>query len=247
MNEKPIAEQVVVDITISASVEEVWKAVRDPAAIANWFGWESKTLREEIDYIFISHASADEQARSLRFAEWENVSHRLELIPQGEGTRLRLVISGAPEMDWTGVYEDFREGWVTFFHQLRFALDRHKGQLRRTFYLSGTSRAWVGDTRHSLGLGDILAKAAGCGYAAQTAIGELSGYVWHKTHFQVGLTVAEWGNGLLVVTDKGAAPGQPQHSGSVLATTYGLGGDEFVRLQERWKAWWSANYSAPVG
>lgn len=245
MSETPKAEQVVVDITISAPIEEVWKALRDPEAIANWFGWDAAGLAEEIDYIFVAHAAADDAARVLRFAEWENISHRLDLTPSGGGTRLRLVCSGAPELDWDGIYEDIREGWVTFLEQLRFGLDRHREQKRRTFYLSGAARAGVGDLRSVLGLETALAGEPGETSGASTPLGELTGDIWHKTHFQFGLTVPAWGDGLLVVTDKGVAPGTGQRSGSVIATTFGLSEADFARLEARWSEWWQAHYAAP--
>ena len=39
---------VLVELTISAPIDTVWKAVRDPEQITQWFGWESETLAEEI-------------------------------------------------------------------------------------------------------------------------------------------------------------------------------------------------------
>lgn len=243
MAEDTKPDQVLVDITISASLDDVWNAIRDPAAIANWFGWESASLKDEIDYIFVSHATADDQARTLRFAEWENIFHRLELLPHGTGTRLRLVISGAPDLDWTGIYEDVREGWVTFFHQLRFGLDRHPGQGRRTLYLSGLARSDSGDPRRLLGIGDLPNSEPGRGYQASSPVGEIAGHIWHKTHFQTGVTVDQWGDALLVVTHKGSASGDAPVAGSILLTTYGLSGETFASLQKDWKNWWQANYS----
>lgn len=240
-------QQVIVDITISAPVDEVWKTVRDPEAIANWFGWDAESLADEIDFIFFSHAVADDGARSVHFMEGEDIFYKLELTQAGGQTQLRLVSLGAPEIDWSGVYEDLREGWVTFFEQLRFALERHPGQRRRTFYLGGAARTGTGDLRSELGLDAALTNAPGEKFSTATPPGKLTGEIWHKTHFQAGVTVNEWGDGLLVVTDKGVAPGQTTRSGAVIATTYGLSDDDFARLEERWSQWWHANHVEEPG
>ncbi|MGC4944439.1 hypothetical protein [Kribbella sp. DT2] len=40
--------------------------------------------------------------------------------------------------DWDAYYyDDVTEGWTTFLHQLRFALDRHRDEPRRTLFYSG--------------------------------------------------------------------------------------------------------------
>lgn len=239
MTDKP--DQVLVDITISAPVDEVWKALRDPDQIANWFGWHSTTLKDEIAYIFLDHATADDAGRTLRFAEWEGISHRLEVTPAREGARVRLVISGAAEIDWTGIYEDMREGWVTFFQQLRFWLDRHPSIRRRTLYLSGVSNVDQ-DLRLILGLDDLLTLAPGSRYALATPVEKMSGGVWHKTHYQIGLTVREWGDGLLVVTHKGVTEDGHSVLGSLILATYGLSPFAFSDIEMRWEAWWTATH-----
>lgn len=241
---KPLHEtdQVLVDITISAPIDQVWRALREPEAIANWFGWEHETLAQEIDAIFLTSVQADEQTHSLRFAEWEALSHRLELSPlagPSAQTRLRLVISGAPDLDWDGVYEDMREGWVSFFQQLRFGMDQHPGQRRRSLCLSGALRSGAGTLLEQLGLQELRSKQAGDRFRLQTEFGELSGQIWHRTQFQIGLSVAQWGEALLVLTEKGRS------AASLILNSYDLDDDTQSRLQERWQAWWQQHYQVP--
>jgi len=245
MSETP--KQVIVDITIAAPIDTVWAALRDPAQIAQWFGWDAPSLLEEIQFIFVDGATADPGGRVLQFGEWEGASDAIELSTTPGGTRLRLVRAGGAPVDWTGVYEDITQGWINFFQQLRLALERHPGKDRRTLYLSGPSKPGVGEPSAELGLGGFTALTPGAPYAARLATGEdLSGEVWYQTHFQTALTVGQWGEGLLVVTDMGVSPKRPHGGGSVLLTTYGFSDAEFTALEARWRDWWSAHYPAPA-
>lgn len=243
MNEGSDTRQVVVDITIAAPIESVWQALRDPDLIESWFGWDAPSLAEEIKFIFLDHATPDAGKRVIQFGEWEGASDAIELSEAGEGTRLRLMRSGGAPLDWEGGYEDIREGWVTFFQQLRLALELHEDEGRRTIYLSGAARPGVGEPSAALGLGDKAAYRPGRPYAAQLAIGiEARGLVWYMTHFQTALLVEQFGNGLMVVSDMGVSPKRPQGGGSVLITTYGLTEEEFSALEARWRGWWDERY-----
>lgn len=240
-------KQVVVDITIAAPIETVWSALRDPAQIANWFGWEAPSLDEEIKFIFTDGATGDEAKHVLQFGEWEGAADAIELSTVDGGTRLRLVRAGGVPIDWTGTYEDISQGWVNFFQQLRLALELHPGATRRTVYLSGPSKPGVGEPSAELELGAAADLAPGAAYAAQLGTGDsASGKVWYQTHFQTAVTVEQWGNGLLVVSDMGVSSKRPHGGGSVLLTTYGLDPAQFIALEQRWTDWWAARYPKPA-
>lgn len=232
-------EQVLVDITIAAPIEAVWQAVRDPELVATWFGWDAETLKEEIAFIFREHA-IEEPGHVLKFGSWEGTEHRFELEAVGQATRFRVVQSGSA-IDWDSVYEDITQGWVTFIQQLRLALEQHPGEGRRTIFLSGVAKPGAGEPSAALGLDRQL--AVGTPYSAMLTSGDhVSGTLWHRTSFQAGFTVEQWGDGLLVVTDKGVADTRPHGGGSVILTTYGLSDAAFAELEQRWKAWWKEHY-----
>lgn len=240
-------EQVIVDLTIAAPIETVWSALREPHLIKTWFGWETPSLDEEIEFIFVTHATGDEARRVIQFGEWEGSSDRIELDTVVGGTRLRMLRSGGEPVDWTGVYEDISQGWINFFQQLRFALELHPDAERRTIYLSGSSKEGVGEPSAGLGLSHATALADGAAYQATLSTGDdISGTVWYQTHFQTALTADTWGPGLLVVTDMGVSPRRPHGGGSVLLTTYGLSEAAFGDLDARWRAWWEARYFKPA-
>src|SRR4051794_32717052 len=105
-------EQIIVDITIAAPLETVWTALREPAQIATWFGWDSPSLAEEIAFIFGS-VTADAAQHRLDFGEWEGASHAVLLSAEGEQrTGLRVVRTGSTPLDWTERYDGVTEGWI---------------------------------------------------------------------------------------------------------------------------------------
>lgn len=239
MTDKP--DQVLVDITIAAPVDEVWAALRDPRQIANWFGWDADTLADEITFIFATHAT-ELPGPVLQFGEWEGSADRFELSAENGGTRLRVVRSGGAPIDWDGVYEDITQGWITFAQQLRLALEQHRGEMRRTIFLSGAAKPGAGEPSAALGLDRHI--KIGQPYSAMLTSGDhVSGTVWHATTFQTGFSVEQWGDGLLVVTDKGVSESRPHGGGSVILTTYGLSEPAFAELEGRWKAWWAERYT----
>lgn len=237
-------DRVLVEVTIAAPIETVWAALREPDQIRRWFGWDADTLKDEIEFIFVTHAEASESARTIQFGEYEGAADRFELESRGTSTALRVVRAGpAADGDWKDVYEDITEGWITFVAQLRLALEQHPGAERRTIYLSGKAIAGQPSPSHALDVAGLRDTDDGRACTAQAPTGDtLTGTVWHRSPFQIGLTVEQWGNGLLVVTDKPASTSSPHGGGSVLLTTYGLGDDAFQALQTRWSAWWSARY-----
>jgi len=240
-------EQIIVDITIAAPLDIVWAALRDPALIQTWFGWETPSLAEEIRFIFIDGVTEDAAGHRLQFGEWEGASHAILLADEGERTGLRVVRQAAVPIDFAGAYDDVTEGWINFFQQMRLALERHRGEQRRTLYLSGAGRQGIAAPTAELGLGDIAGLVPDAPYAAELGMGDsITGQVWYQSHFQTGLTVAQWGEGLLVVSDMGVSPRRPHGGGSVLLTTYGLSDAEFAALEQRWTAWWSTRYPPPA-
>lgn len=239
-------DRVIVEMTIAAPVETVWEALRDPDQMLNWFGWDSDTLRDEIQYIFFDHAEADEANKVLAFGEYEGSADRIELRATPGGTVLRVVRSSAVTGDWTAVYEDTWEGWTTFFQQLRHYLERHPGAKRRTLFLSGKPQAPGPLPIAALGLAKLATAPAGSAAAFQLPLGErVSGTAWHHSKHQVGMTVVDWGDGLVVITDQPAPNGGLSGGGTAVLTTFGLSDEAFAALEQRWKAWWEPRFPKP--
>lgn len=238
------SDRVLIEVVVAATVEDVWRALRDPAEVRRWFGWDYAGLEDEIELIF-SSASASEADHTIQFGEWEGASDRIVLEPRDAKTVVRVVRS-APTgaTGWEGIYNDVVEGWITFMQQLRFALERHHGEDRRTVYLSGRAKADAGRLpANALGLNGVAGVSVGQPYSTKTAIGDtLAGQVWFRTEHQLGLSVSDYGDGLLVVARQPATDKAPFGGGSVVLTTYGLDDRAFEGLQRRWTDWWASQY-----
>jgi len=238
--------QVLVTVPIAAPIEAVWAALRDREQLRNWFGWDADTLAEEIEYIFFEHSTVDEAARTIIGEPWEGASDGFELAEQDGGTLLCVVRYSDTPFDPQGDYDDVYEGWVTFVQQLRLLLERHPGASRRTIYLSGAARPGVSEPAQALRIGELRERPEGSEYSLTAATGDLlNGIVWHRTRHQLGLNVLEWGDGLLVVTNRGKAPTRPDGGGSVLITTFGLDKAAFGDIETRWRRWWEERYPSP--
>src|SRR5690606_379592 len=126
-----------ISLPIAARAEVVWDALRDPDKILRWFGWDAETLADEVAYILVAHADADDAARVLRFAG--GVEDRFEVEARGQQSTLPIV-RPAPEagVDCDAAYGDMVEGWIAFAPRLRFAIERHGRAPRRTLYFSGS-------------------------------------------------------------------------------------------------------------
>ncbi|MBI1406408.1 MAG: hypothetical protein GC145_09815 [Caulobacter sp.] len=243
-----MSDRVLIDLTISAPVEEVWAALRDPEKIARWFGWESDSLAAEVDFIFVEHATADEATKVLTFGGFGGVQDRFEVLADGDGARLRVMRSGpADQTSWDDVYEDMTEGWITFVLQLKQALERHALAARRTLWLTAPKGERDGARpMAALGLADLTGAAPGSDWTRSLPTGDdLSGKVLYASRWQVALTVPAWGEGLLICHDAGSwIDGGGHGAGMVVLTAYGLDDAAFADLEGRWKTWWQKSYPA---
>jgi hypothetical protein len=207
---------IAVEVTIAAPFAAVWNALRDPDEIRRWHGWEYDAdggLDAEIEVIYHQDVTADEAAGTLTIGD----GSRFELEDRGHETLVRVTMP-EPARSWDEHYDDIREGWASFVHQLKFALEEHPGEERRTLQLGG---------RDDLGL---EAGAPGEPYAGTTAWGErLAGRVLFRTAHQLGLTVDAYGRGLAIVHSK------PDGGGMAIVTTYGLDDATFAALERRWR------------
>jgi uncharacterized protein YndB with AHSA1/START domain len=210
------------EVTIAAPVAVVWQAMRDPDRIRQWHGWHTEGLDAEIRQIFVD-AATESGPYTLDLGDGD----RFELRDHDGGTVLRLTRPPRDQItgEWADWYDDITEGWISFVHQLRFALERHPGQARRTLFMSATGKPvpslWDGLDAHEQ---------------------------FFASEHQRGLVLDDLGPGLLVLAE---TPGRPGHEPGAMAivTTYGLDDAAFERQRETWGAWWRASFpgaDAPV-
>lgn len=228
-----MAEHVIVEVTIAAPKDVVWKALRDPVQLRQWFGWDTPSLGEEIQFIFVDGTVVDEAAGTMGFGEWEGNTDRIEVFERDGRTVVRMVRSGpVPAAGWGAIYDDVYEGWITFLQQLRFYLEMHRGDTRRTLWFSSKTGPGAIEAVGLIGVGQV-----GSHFARELSPGDqVSGEVWHWSKHQLGVLVSEWSGGLIVAADRTGG------GGTALLTVYGLSDVEFGALETRWTTWWSAAY-----
>lgn len=204
----------VVEVSIDAPADAAWRAVSDPAEIRRWFGWEYPQLEEEIRYIFIDHATQLPPAR----LEMEGM-HTIEIVPDGSRTVVRVVCAGGlADARWDDIYDGLEEGWRTFFHQLRYYLERRAGQDRRTLYLTGTA-------------------SAPAVMAALDAVAR--GDEWMRSRHQRAVVPSADGMDLVsLVSPKPLESDEPAKV-AVTVTAYGLDDSAFDALRGEWESRWS--------
>ena len=235
------SDRVLVEILVAAPIETVWRAVKDPAEAQRWFGWDYPNLAADLVEMW-KDARIDEARHEIRS---DNMPDRFTFEALGSHTVVRIIRSApASDVSWTGIYDDMLEGWLTFMQQLKFALERHPAENRRTIFLNG--RAKNAGTPHpveALGLSSVWVVPNGERYEVTAATGDrLTGTVWYRGPHQMGLTVDGFGDGLVIVQVRPKTAKSAYGGGSIIATTYGMADPAFAKLRERWSRWWTATY-----
>ncbi|MEO3809269.1 SRPBCC domain-containing protein [Sphaerisporangium sp. B11E5] len=235
------AEPPVIEVTVAAPAETVWRALREPDLIRRWHGWDFDGLDEEVESIYATGVTADDAAHVLAIQGGD----RFTLHPAEGGTLVRLSrgpIGADPE--WDAYYDEITEGWYTFLQQLRFAVEHHDLAERRTLILEGTLEQ-PGILVDALGLHGVAELAPGTPYKAETPAGRLSGEVWAVSPGQLLLTAEELGDGLAVFAQQEHTSYRPDGGVLILLTTYGMDPAAFAALEKRWSSWWDRHRVAP--
>jgi hypothetical protein len=209
-----------VEIRIDAPREEVWRAVREPGRIREWFGWDYDGIGPEIEMIFVGVPTEQPPER----VDFGDGSH-LELTADGSATVVRMIQPGSLDgTAWDDVYDGVEEGWRMFLEQLRFLLETGPRGTRRTVFLAGTTTV-------------ARARAAVDG----------AGPVWH-TGAYLWMRVDPAGHLIALATQEPTVwePSTPEPSTgvpgpvSVTVTTYGLDDPAFTAVREEWARRWRA-------
>lgn len=233
----PTVDRVLVEVTVPAPAATVWAALRDPQKIKQWFGWDADSLKDEIDFIFVTHAVADDARMVVDFT---GVPDRYEVEARGESSVVRVVRSAPAGDDWSDVFDGMVEGWISFTWQLAFALARHPDQPRRTVFLAGPPRE---DRMARSLLGLDAAPAPGERWSMPLGPDEsAAGDVWFLSRHQTAVTVDAWGDGLLVVLDQPPTEKSPRGTTMLILTTYGLSDAAFADTEARWTGWWAPRF-----
>ncbi len=220
-------------VTVAAPVETVWDALRNKEKIRHWFGWEYEGLDAEIDLIYFTAFTEDSGAHTLEVQGGD----RFVIEPFEGGSKITLTRAPhADDPEWDAYYDDITEGWITFVQQLRFSLERHSSEGRRTLFYSGAGS--TGPAEHL-----ELDAAVGAQYKADLVGESVTGHVWFRSEHQVGLTVDQWGDGLLVLSHIPPSPQKPKGAAMAVLTFYNSDDASRETTNTRWQTWWSSRFT----
>ncbi|MFI5086472.1 MAG: SRPBCC domain-containing protein [Actinomycetales bacterium] len=228
-------------VHINADAEQVWHMLREPSLIAQWYGWETNGLDEEIQQIYYNNVLESPDHRRLTL----EMGDVFALEPVTDGTVLTMT-RGKATGEWEPYDADITEGWSMFMAQLKFALERHPHAHRRTIYADGQSTTGQ-DPWELLGIDTGWLPDPGQDYDLTLNTGlRLTGKVWYRSESQLGLTVhdyAEHGDGLLILARQAPLSNLREHPGAVvIASTYGLGATAFEKAAAHWDDFMETHY-----
>jgi hypothetical protein len=208
-----------IEVIVAAPIDVVWRALREPEQIRRWHGWHDPTLDDEIALIY------GQGAREL------DPPYRLEVQPDdmfeleaaGDGrTVVRIVRSEPdPSSDWAAYFDEVTEGWTSFLQQLRFMLEEHPDEPRRTLFLSA---ARTDQSAQSL-------------LASSPTSRRGDGQPWFAAERQRGVVVDELGPGLLIVAVKPGGAGAMS-----ILTSYRQDDEAFAGTAEAYTTWWRGHH-----
>ncbi|MDP8930634.1 MAG: SRPBCC domain-containing protein [Actinomycetota bacterium] len=208
-----------VEVVVHTPREAVWSALTDPTEVRRWFGWDCDGLDDEIRYIFVDHAKTAAPDR----IELES-GETIELEADGPRTVVRVTRPGSLADPDDDVYDLIEEGWRTFLQQLRYYLERHAGEDRRTVYLQGEASP-----------AEVLA-----------ALDEVvSGRLWHASSYQVAIVVDGQAGGLVVIEASSPLDSDVPGRVTVTVTSFGLGEAAFAARRHEWESWWTGLADRP--
>ena len=260
---RSLAARHVVTIDIAAGPDEVWEHLRDPAKLRRWFAWDGPALDAEIHRSMLADVAAvDGGATGVSSLTWRNgdvLTVRPAGVtwvpprPTGAGWHGRVRAGGGSHLEVTrrshegrdaydGVHDAVDEDWIAFAHQLRFALEVHPGEERRTIRTADLDAGPAGNLLiDRLGLYGLRSVPTGGHVEARRPDGTfVGGTVWHTSRHQVGIVTDGWTAALLVLHTTPAASRPPHGFVTAQLSVYGVTADELAGVERRWDAWWGA-------
>ncbi len=242
------------EIAIDAPASAVWEAISTGDGLARWYVEEARVTPGVGGEHWISWGEgmavggqnlAWEPGQRLTVgdpehataSDWKAIVTDFAIETDGGRTVVKLVQSGLPAgPDWDGMDEGTDVGWEMFLVALKFYLERHAGQARRTIIRYWSSPRPVADT--FAGLCALLGLApdalhAGARYAATTAGGdEISGQIVavDPGHL-LAASVSELGDALVALTVHATGDGAYVN---FIVGTFGLPDPQYAEARARW-------------
>lgn len=244
------------EIEIDAPPEAVWKAISTGEGMTRWYAEEARVEPRVGGENWVSWGEGQEvgnqnlkwePGRRLTVGDPDHETAEgfgaividFEIETRGGRTLLKLVQSGLPTgPDWDSMDEGTDKGWEMFLFSLKFYLERHVDQARRTIVRYWGSKRSADETfaglREMLGIAEGELQA-GARYTATTAGGdEIGGEILavEAGHLLVA-SVDQLGDALLTLTVHATKEGAFVN---FIVGTFGLPDAQYAEAKARWSA-----------
>lgn len=240
----PVARRTVVEVDVAAPAATVWAHVREPHLIRRWFGRDAPGLDAEIRQIFVDLPVVGQHEDGTRALTWPHGHDVLTVHPGGEGpTRVAVTRASHDGLSsYDGVFDPVDEGWITFLHQLRFALEVHPGEDRVSLVSTGMDAGGRDDPLlFRAGLHGVRGTPVGSHVEATRPDGSrVGGTLVLRTEHQIGIHLHGIAESLLVLVEEPAARRPPHGVVNAYLSTYGLDESTLAEARRRWSGWWGA-------
>ena len=237
-----LAPREVVSVDVPVPFDTAWAHLRRPDLVRRWYGADTPGLDEEIRQVFLQEAVVQrpDSGLPMGWLRWHN--HDRVEARGGWGSTPRTTITvRRPEhallASYDGVRDEVDERWVTWLHQLRFALTHPPGEERHGFSVRGLDAERPDRLLYRAGLHGARGVPVGGAVEIRRPDGTLAGgSLDFCTPHQFGVALR---GGSLLVVQLVPAPSHPPY-GAVNAfwSTYGLSDEALDAARERWRSWW---------
>lgn len=246
-----LAPREVVSVDVPVPFDTAWAYLRRPELVRRWYAWDCPELDDEIQHVFVQEAVAQRADSGLPVGSlrWHN-HDRVDLHGGWGGAPRTTITVRRPEhallASYDGVRDDVDERWVTWLHQLAYALGRHLGEERHAFAVRGLDAERVDRLLYRVGLHGARGVPVGGAVEIHRPDGSvLGGTLEYCAPHQFGVALHGRGGSLLVVQLVPPASHPPNGAVTAIWSTYGLPAEALSAAADRWRAWWQV--ATPAG
>lgn len=238
-----LAPREVISVDVPVDFDTAWAYVRQPGLIRRWWGWNRPSLDEDIHEMFCRDAVVQRPDSTLPvgWLRWHN-RDRLE-VRGGIARPHATILVRRPEHVLLATYDGVRdavdEQWVTWLHNLRFALTDHVGEERHAFAVHGVDGERPDRLLYRVGLHGARGVPVGGAVEIRRPDGTLlGGTLEYCGPHQFGVRLRGHGDSLLVVQVVPPVSHPPRGAVNAIWSVWGADDDEVAQLHDRWRTWW---------
>jgi hypothetical protein len=239
-----LAPREVVSVDVPVPFDTAWAHLRQPELIRRWYGWDDPDLDDVVAQVF-GHEAIVQRADSglpVGWLRWHN-HDRIEAHGGWGGAPRTTITVRRPDhallASYDGVRDEVDERWITWLHQLRYALTHHLGEERHSFAVRGLDGDRPDRLLYRVGLHGARGVPLGGAVEVHRPDGSvIGGTLEYCAPHQFGVALRGACGSLLVVQLVPPASHPPNGAVNAFWSTYGLDDETLDAARERWHSWW---------